>query len=190
MLLLCDCRPANVLLFDSGRGYSVAKLTDFGVSKLVLEGASTSHTTRVFTPGYVAPEVLWPSVGTAGSSVDVFSFGVMMGSVLTGVGPTAPDTNRHTPDTAPDRHSAAALGSSGASATVLDLHRECVFRRSDSRPSFEEVVSRLTHAVMEETTSGAIAGAGAGAGADAGSSSSSASLTLPAASPPALPSSH
>ena len=140
-------RPSNVLLCESGSGFPVAKVADFGISKLVAEDGTTRHSTLAFTAGYAAPEVLWRTLGSARSNVDVYSFGVLMGAVLTQSRPVAPDPLTQRPDTAPARHSDAALRGCGASEGVLRLHGECVSVDADDRPVFGSIVRRLTEEV-------------------------------------------
>ena len=134
-------RPSNVLLFESGHGFPVAKVADFGISKPV--DMTTHFTTQAFTAPYAAPEVLWPSLGPARSSVDVYSFGVLMGALLTQLSPRVPDIRKHAPETAPPRHTAAALSVSGAPPDVLDLHAACVSLDATKRPTFTAIVDRL-----------------------------------------------
>ncbi|RXH86137.1 hypothetical protein DVH24_017190 [Malus domestica] len=45
----CDIKPSNVLLDE------VAHVSDFGISKLLGEGASTARTKTLATIGYTAP---------------------------------------------------------------------------------------------------------------------------------------
>jgi LRR receptor-like serine/threonine-protein kinase FLS2 len=47
----CDLKPSNVLLDED----MVARVSDFGISKLLDEGQSKTHTQTLATLGYVAP---------------------------------------------------------------------------------------------------------------------------------------
>lgn len=79
-----DLKPANVLLKSSmgnSRGF-VAKLADFGMSRMLRGGVTHISTKSFGTVPFMAPELLRDSrMGKAG---DVYSFGVLMWSLLSG----------------------------------------------------------------------------------------------------------
>ncbi|XP_050271318.1 G-type lectin S-receptor-like serine/threonine-protein kinase SD2-5 [Quercus robur] len=72
-----DIKPHNILLDENFN----AKVSDFGLSKLVNHDQSQVVTTMRGTPGYMAPEWL-SSVIT--EKVDVYSFGVVLLEILCG----------------------------------------------------------------------------------------------------------
>ncbi|XP_027348005.1 probable serine/threonine-protein kinase PBL15 [Abrus precatorius] len=74
-----DFKTSNILL-DSD---FTAKLSDFGLAKMVAEGSKSHVTTRVMgTYGYAAPEYI--STGHLTTKGDVYSFGVVLLELLTG----------------------------------------------------------------------------------------------------------
>ena len=79
-------RPGNVVLqtveAGDGSAFLVAKIVDFGTSKMASSANPTRLSTLVFTPGYAAPEQRWPvEYGHYPRTLkmDVFAFGQTMG---------------------------------------------------------------------------------------------------------------
>jgi serine/threonine-protein kinase len=110
-----DLKPSNILVDAAGR----PKLLDFGIAKLLAEGAAeeaeaTRTTQRVMTPEYAAPEqVRGDAVTTA---TDVYSLGVLLYEMLTGerpyrvVGRAAGQLERAILDQEPSRPSDRVAG--------------------------------------------------------------------------------
>ncbi|THU62814.1 hypothetical protein C4D60_Mb01t09090 [Musa balbisiana] len=74
-----DLKSSNILLGDDYR----AKISDFGLVKLAPEGKQSVVTRLAGTFGYLAPE--YAVTGKITTKVDVFSFGVVLMELLTGM---------------------------------------------------------------------------------------------------------
>ncbi|GMI93631.1 hypothetical protein HRI_003032400 [Hibiscus trionum] len=71
-IIHCDIKPQNILLDD----YYDARISDFGLSKLLGIDQSCTNTAIRGTKGYVAPE--WFKTVPVTVKVDVYSFGVLL----------------------------------------------------------------------------------------------------------------
>ncbi|HBK57675.1 MAG TPA: hypothetical protein DDZ76_15530 [Xanthomonadales bacterium] len=128
-----DLKPSNVLVRPDG----TPKLLDFGIAKLldpVSEEPVTVTLLRMGTPGYASPEqILGEPITTAS---DVFSLGVLLYQLLTGVMPFPIDARgalhaveRAIVDGEPVPASAAALRAGNASAALRRERPESLARR-------------------------------------------------------------
>lgn len=80
-----DVKPENVLLAGGQPGG--ARLTDFGVARIVEESQKARRTTVIGTPEYLAPEVADGAEPTAAS--DLYAAGVVLYELVAGVTPFA-----------------------------------------------------------------------------------------------------
>ncbi|ONK71333.1 uncharacterized protein A4U43_C04F7400 [Asparagus officinalis] len=81
-----DLKSSNILLDDDYR----AKVSDFGLVKLAPDGKNSVATRLAGTFGYLAPE--YAVTGKVSTKIDVFSFGVVLIELITGM--TALDEDR------------------------------------------------------------------------------------------------
>jgi serine/threonine protein kinase len=79
-----NLKPENVLLVRRD-GSEFAKLTDFGIAKIVDAPAITFADQRLGTPGYIAPECI--DGGQATGLGDIYALGVILYQMLTGAFP-------------------------------------------------------------------------------------------------------
>ena len=85
-----DVKPGNIFVLPEGN----VKLMDFGFAIIQSASALTSVDTVVGSPGYIAPELFEGK--TADARSDIFSFGVVLYEMLTGVRPFGPDDDADT----------------------------------------------------------------------------------------------
>ncbi|CAA2963683.1 probable receptor kinase At5g18500 [Olea europaea subsp. europaea] len=146
-----DIKSSNILIDEDFN----AKISDFGLAKLL--GAGKSHiTTRVMgTFGYVAPE--YANSGLLNEKSDVFSFGVVLLEAITGRDPVdysrpAPEVNlvdwlkmmvgaRRSEEVVDPKIETRPSTSSLKRALLTALR--CVDPDSDKRPSMSQVVRML-----------------------------------------------
>ncbi|KXZ50528.1 hypothetical protein GPECTOR_16g703 [Gonium pectorale] len=81
-----DLKPANVLIVDAGSDLPVAKLGDFGLSRLDSTVLIT-HSPEVGTVPYMAPEVFEPSNHEVTDRADIYALGVLLWEMLSGCRP-------------------------------------------------------------------------------------------------------
>ncbi|GAB2252122.1 hypothetical protein Droror1_Dr00004969 [Drosera rotundifolia] len=77
-IIHCDVKPENILLHD----HFQAKLSDFGLSKLLNPEQSGHVTTMRGTRGYLAPE--WLTSSAISDKTDVYSFGMVLLEIVSG----------------------------------------------------------------------------------------------------------
>ncbi|CAI0395486.1 unnamed protein product [Linum tenue] len=77
-IIHCDVKPENILLQDQFQ----AKISDFGLSKLLGPEQSSLFTTMRGTRGYLAPE--WLTNSAISEKTDVYSYGMVLLELVSG----------------------------------------------------------------------------------------------------------
>jgi serine/threonine protein kinase len=78
-IIHCDIKPENILLNVTNRGWN-ARISDFGISKLIQEIGSES-TGNTGSPAYMAPERFY---GQHSHSSDIYAVGILLYEILVG----------------------------------------------------------------------------------------------------------
>ncbi len=81
-----DVKPSNVFLAVSYAGAVVPKILDFGIAKVTTSGIETTKGRALGTPSYMSPEQI-VAQERVDARTDVFSAGVVLYELLTGVCP-------------------------------------------------------------------------------------------------------
>ncbi|KAG2443902.1 hypothetical protein HXX76_002242 [Chlamydomonas incerta] len=145
-----DLKPANILINNAKSDCPLAKITDFGVSRLRSTVLITKHP-EAGTPAYMAPETFDVANYTLSHHVDMYSFGVLVWVMLTGQHPWQGLTmvevaykvtiNR-------ERLPLATIPQDRAHPRILAMINQCWEHEPRRRPAASEVVKEL-QMVME-----------------------------------------
>ena len=141
LVLHRDIKPSNVLVTPDGQ----IKLLDFGIAKLLRDQSDdiTRHAENIYTPSYASPEQV--AGETVGAGSDVYSLGVLLYRLLTGVDPNP----RRAPNAAST--SATTRVSTPPSDAVLDnANWEAAQRRQRSRQLHGDLDAVVTHALRAD----------------------------------------
>ncbi|CBI15175.3 unnamed protein product, partial [Vitis vinifera] len=117
-----DVKASNVLLDRNGK----ARVTDFGLARVVDDGNSHVSTMVAGTVGYVAPE--YGQTGQATTKGDVYSFGVLSMELATG---------RHALDGGEECLGAEEM------RELLRIGIKCTAESPQARPNMKEVLAML-----------------------------------------------
>jgi serine/threonine-protein kinase len=157
-----DLKPENVLLVSRG-GSEFAKLTDFGIAKIVDAPAITFTEQRFGTPGYIAPEYIEGNPATAAG--DLYALGVVTYQMVTGSLPFDAKV--------PVELLALALKADpvkpsarvdGVPADLEELILRMIARRPADRPRDAHAIRDVLESVLRRVTAGTPASLSAPAG--------------------------
>jgi serine/threonine-protein kinase len=133
-----DIKPANVMLTSRG-----AKVVDFGISSWDADPDDAG--VRGGTPAFLAPELFGGDPPTPAS--DMYAFGVLLYSALTGVTPVAASSWEEAARSHAAGVAAAPLQVDGLPVVVADLCARCLAASPGQRPTSEEAASALRAAL-------------------------------------------
>jgi serine/threonine protein kinase len=141
-IIHCDVKPENILLDD----HLQAKISDFGLSKLLSPEQSGLFTTMRGTRGYLAPE--WLTTSTISEKTDVYSFGMVLLELVSGRKNCSVRSQSHSMDDSSSGggHSSSSSGSELVYYPLfaLEMHEqgkylELADPRLEGRVTMEEV---------------------------------------------------
>jgi serine/threonine protein kinase/tetratricopeptide (TPR) repeat protein len=145
-----DLKPQNVMLVEQGDERDFVKVLDFGLVKMLTADETEQELTRAGTllgsPNYMSPEQILG--GMLDHRSDIYSLGVVLFKMLTGMNPYARDADtdviyKHV------YHPIPTIASTGVSVTdALDgLVQKCLAKKADDRFSdCKELVLALKEA--------------------------------------------
>lgn len=141
-IIHCDVKPENILLQEQFQ----AKISDFGLSKLLSPEQSSQFTTMRGTRGYLAPE--WLTSSAISDKTDVYSYGMVLLELVSGRKNCSFRTRSHS--TSDDNSNGAPSSSSSTQGFMyfplfaLNMHEEGRYleladSRLEGRVTSEEV---------------------------------------------------
>ncbi|MBT1018236.1 Stk1 family PASTA domain-containing Ser/Thr kinase [Canibacter sp. lx-72] len=142
-----DVKPENVLIADDGR----IKIGDFGLTRGANNNTTASSEVMATIP-YMSPELIKGE--TAGCASDIYSFGIMLYEMLTGVQPyrgenAAQITYKHMNENVP----APSLISAEVTDALDEIVRWCTIRDVAQRPANAAIVLARLKALVAQPNS-------------------------------------
>ena len=140
-----DIKPDNILLAPTLEGGVRARLTDFGIAKLLDSAGMTTSGAVLGTPNYMAPEVIEGTPAT--QAADVYALGIVLYELLAGRPPFDDDgcdtaiLLRHT--------QAAARPPDGMPPRIWALIEACLHRDPSQRPAADTLRTTLRRLAEE-----------------------------------------
>lgn len=134
-----DLKPENILLMEK-RKKQIVKVTDFGLARFIKPGSISASTAG--TPLYMAPEV-WS--GNYDEKSDIWSIGVMLYELLTGVPPFLADNlNALRERIEKDTFLVPTILRPRIPVDIEDAVAQSLGLNRDSRPTAAELLQKLT----------------------------------------------
>ncbi|KAJ4951099.1 hypothetical protein NE237_027931 [Protea cynaroides] len=134
-ILHFDIKPHNVLLDED----LTPKISDFGLVKLYLTTENTVSLTATWgTIGYIAPELVYKSIGSVSYKTDVYSFGMLlmeMAGRRKNVNPFANTSNMEMEDASEEDKSIVRK--------MIIVALSCIQLKPDDHPSMNRVIEML-----------------------------------------------
>jgi tRNA A-37 threonylcarbamoyl transferase component Bud32 len=150
-----DLKPDNVLVDRALDGSARARLTDFGIARVLDAPGMTTSGAVVGTPNYMAPELI--EGGLPGPAVDIYALGMMFYELLVGRPPYADQLQ----STILVRHlRAAPRRRAGIPKQAWALIQACVQRDPARRPSAAAMAVALRQVALRTTGVAALPGLG------------------------------
>ena len=141
-----DMKPSNILINNHGE----AKLSDFGISKMVKKKHSydyNSHSSEKGTYIWMSPEVL--SGDHYNCSTDVYSFGLIMYYIWTGILPFNELQLSMVQLMFKKNQGVLQLANIDDFNELNELIRQCVLYQSTDRPNTQTIITKLLH-IMDQ----------------------------------------
>jgi len=138
-----DIKPDNVFL---SKDKTIAKLGDFGVSKIVMPDQQQTLA-PTGTPIYMAPELISPEKGadrSATKASDVYSFGMLLYEVITGKEPYRDCKDQFEIYGAKDRGELPKIPND-CPREIANLITQCCAMEKNQRPTMDKVYDSLAN---------------------------------------------
>eukprot|EP00877_Chromochloris_zofingiensis_P012015 jgi/Chrzof1/7067/Cz02g09160.t1 len=136
-----DLKPQNVMLDGSG----VAKVADFGLTRMKTEAMLSTQHLDVGTIAYMAPEC-FEAKGVVTEKCDIYALGIILWECITGQKPYKGYPSQYSiifEVTAHDHRPELPPAGPNAPQELLDIVSACWAKNPAERPGAEEVRSRL-----------------------------------------------
>jgi len=148
-----DLKPTNIFLHKDRDGHGIAKILDFGVSKILEEEKNTALTvagTVLGSPLYMSPEQAMGAAGIDGRT-DIFAFGSIMFEALTGTRAyDAPNFNALIVTIATQQPRSIDVAASHLPESLRSIVRDCMVTDKNKRlASFDVIADRLQATLAE-----------------------------------------